>query len=88
MMLFGWRIAFLLGALTGVVGVLLRRRMPDPTVFLQRKHAIEEQLGVADDCVPEDRSVGLMPVYTCVFAAGQALHCLTHKTPACIRHRS
>jgi hypothetical protein len=57
MMLFGWRIAFLLGALTGVVGVLLRRQMPDPTVFLQRKHAIEEQLGMAVDTVPEDRSV-------------------------------
>jgi hypothetical protein len=46
MMLYGWRIAFLLGAATGVVGVLLRRRMPDPAVFLQRKHQIEEQLGV------------------------------------------
>uniref|UniRef100_A0A383V7P2 Major facilitator superfamily (MFS) profile domain-containing protein n=1 Tax=Tetradesmus obliquus TaxID=3088 RepID=A0A383V7P2_TETOB len=48
MMLFGWRIAFLLGAATGVVGVLLRRRMPDPALFLQRKHQIEEQLGVTD----------------------------------------
>jgi hypothetical protein len=57
MMLFGWRIAFLLGALTGVVGVMLRRRMPDPTVFLQRKHAIEEQL--ADTATLEDdRCVG------------------------------
>lgn len=56
MMLFGWRIAFLLGALTGVVGVLLRRRMPDPTVFLQRKAAIEEQLGVSDsNDVPDNR---------------------------------
>jgi len=58
MLLFGWRIAFLLGALTGVVGVLLRRRMPDPAVFLQRKHAIEEQLGVADSDAPDDRYVG------------------------------
>jgi hypothetical protein len=41
MMVFGWRIAFLLGALTGVVGVMLRRSMPDPTIFLQRKLAIE-----------------------------------------------
>jgi predicted MFS family arabinose efflux permease len=48
MMLFGWRIAFLLGAATGVVGVLLRRSMPDPAVFLQRKHQIEEQMGVTD----------------------------------------
>jgi predicted MFS family arabinose efflux permease len=48
MMLYGWRIAFLLGAATGVVGVLLRRSMPDPAVFLQRKHQIEEQLGVTD----------------------------------------
>lgn len=55
MMLFGWRIAFLLGALTGVVGVVLRRRMPDPTVFLKRKHAIEEQLGVADEGLRDDR---------------------------------
>lgn len=56
MMLFGWRIAFLLGALTGVVGVMLRRRMPDPAVFLQRKHAIEEQLGEAGaDSLPNDR---------------------------------
>lgn len=49
MMLYGWRIAFLLGALTGVVGVLLRRRMPDPAVFLQRKQEIEQELGVAAD---------------------------------------
>jgi hypothetical protein len=55
MLLFGWRIAFLLGAFTGVVGVMLRRRMPDPTVFLQRKHAIEEQLGVTDSQAPDDR---------------------------------
>lgn len=56
MLLFGWRIAFLLGALTGVVGVMLRRRMPDPTVFLQRKHAIEEQLDAAGSSgVPDDR---------------------------------
>lgn len=49
MMLYGWRIAFLLGACTGFVAVLLRRRMPDPAVFLQRKHEIEEQLDAAGD---------------------------------------
>lgn len=61
MMLYGWRIAFLLGALTGLVGVLLRRRMPDPAVFLRRKYAIEEQLGVApsgDEEVEEEELEG------------------------------
>jgi hypothetical protein len=57
MLLFGWRIAFLLGAFTGAVGVMLRPRIPDPTVFLQRKHAIEEQLGVTDSQAPDDRWV-------------------------------
>jgi hypothetical protein len=61
MLLFGWRIAFLLGAFTGVVGVMLRRAMPDPAIFLQRKHLIEEQLEQFDDAgnaaVVDDRCV-------------------------------
>lgn len=57
MMLFGWRIAFLLGALTGVVGVVLRRRMPEPAVFLESKQEVEEKLGLASDASasPDDR---------------------------------
>jgi hypothetical protein len=59
MMLFGWRIAFLLGAFTGVVGVILRRRMPDPAVFLECKQEIEEKLGLASDAnnTTDDRLV-------------------------------
>jgi hypothetical protein len=44
----GWRVAFLLGALTGVLGVVLRRTMPDPAVFLEAKHEVEERLAAED----------------------------------------
>ncbi|KIY92068.1 hypothetical protein MNEG_15895 [Monoraphidium neglectum] len=44
MMLWGWRVAFLMGALTGVVGVILRRTMPDPAMFLKRKQEVEAAL--------------------------------------------
>ncbi|GBF92355.1 MFS transporter [Raphidocelis subcapitata] len=44
MMLWGWRVAFLAGAATGAVGILLRRGMPDPAVFLSAKAGVIARL--------------------------------------------
>jgi hypothetical protein len=61
MMLWGWRVAFLIGALTGVVGVFLRRKMPDPAVFLARKEQIEQEIEAEQAADPNNQSHHVPP---------------------------
>ena len=46
MLIWGWRIPFILASLTAILGYFLRRGMPEPAAFLAAARAEKKTLGV------------------------------------------